>query len=537
MRPRQGQEVSSLLPGRGRRTAARLALFLYALSAHAQYQSARIATDFTGGVVLIESSAALRGGTSGLDHILAFDNGSPSTEAVGASSSIYAGVAYPFVNDIGSLRAFTLTRPPFCGFGGCGSPPYAGVVRNVRDGWEISYPGRAAISREGRWAAFSSIPLQRTTWVDLWTATETTVNDALDVSAMADDGTLVTPRGRILLASTPGRETRRFDLPFQAVSAVIGRSSTVAAVTTSTGIYRLDLSSGAIEDWAPTWDNAQLHGLSSNGQTLIFTQWNILYSLDLSGSPRRLSEEGQLVHAASLTGDDAAAIANTLSGIVRYPLDGQPPVLLIPGDTNFALPPSVLAPGLWLSMTGRGTANAQITLNGQPVDALARTPTQLTFAIPDETPTGPSQLEIQQPNSPFEPFRLTLPVQLAAPRFLIQRDLGEGNEYYADSPYILHAATGQPVSWTDPARPDESIDVLMTGLNHQGPAIQWSINRINQDDYLPLAFVSERPHDENLHWRWVRLRLPAVLPGPNCWLNAVFGDSAHSAYFTTATGL
>jgi hypothetical protein len=188
-------------------------------------------------------------------------------------------------------------------------------------------------------------------------------------------------------------------------------------------------------------------------------------------------------------------------------------------------------------MPGSGAARAAITLNGQPIEPLSRDSAQLSWAVPDEAPTGPATLEIAQPGSPFEPFRLNLPVQLAAPHFLIQRDLGEGTPYYADSPYIRHAATNEPLTFQNPARPGESIDVLMTGLNNQGPAIEWLINRINVDEYVHPVFESERPHEDNPAWRWVRLRLPDVLPGPNCWLSAVYGASASSAYFITSTGL
>lgn len=517
-------------------------ILISAVAAFAQFQSGRVAANYGGSVIVIESAAALRGGTTGPDHILSFDGGAGSTDAVVRSPPVYGGlefvgVAFPFVNVHGSLRAFTLTRPPYCSpIGGCGAPGYEGIVRNTRDGWEIRYPGRAVISREGRWAAFSSPGLQRTTWVDLWTGQETTVKDALDVTAMADDGTLVTPRAQTLLVSAPEREPRLIDLPFYVSSVLVDRSGAVAAVTSQNSIYRLDLASGNLEVWAPTWDSTKLLGIGAGGDRLLFTQWSVLYVLERGGVPRRLSGEGQYVHGAALTGDEIAAVATTLSGIVRYPLDGASGELVIPGDTNFVVKPSALAPGLWLRMAGHGTAQAAITLNRQPIGALSRTPSDLIWAVPAETPTGSAELQIAQPGSPFEPFFLTLPVQLAAPRFLIQRDLGEGSPYYADSPYLRHADTGEPINFQNPARPGESIDVLMTGLNNQGPSVEWLVNRVNVDEYVRPVFESERPHEENPYWRWVRLRLPDLLPGPNCWLSAVYGKSASSAFFFTSTG-
>ncbi len=516
-----------------------LAASLFAALASAQFQTGRIATDYFGHVSLFESGIPLRGGTSGVDHILSWDGSLMRSEEDASSTPSIDGVAWPHTNDIGTLRAVTQYRVGLCfAIGGCAPPTYTGIVRNVQDGWEFRRPGRAVISHEGRWAAFSSLRLWRTTWVDLWTGQETAADLALNPTAMADDGTLVTPIGSTLAIHTPGLEPRTFSLPFFALSALIDRTATVAAVTSLTGIYKIDLASGAISDWAPTWDNAQLLDIAPAGRRLLFSQWGVLYLLeDPAAGPTRLSEDGEFASGAALTGDQSAAIALNLSGIVRYPLDGSARELLVPGATSFPQPPVVLAPGLWLRMAGSGTAQAAITLNGQPVEPLAHDSAQLSWAVPSEMPTGSATLEIEQPGSPFEPFRKILPVQLAAPRFLIQRDLGEGTPYYADSPYIRHAETGQPVNWMNPARPGESIEVLMTGLNHQGPAIEWLVNRVNVDEYVRPVFESERPHEDNPHWRWVRLRLPDVLPGPICWLSAGYGETADSAYLTTSTGL
>jgi hypothetical protein len=508
-----------------------------AAAAWAQFQSGRLATNYSGNVVVIESTAALRGGTSGPEHILAFEDGAGSTMAVADTSSFYQGLSYPVANDHGDLRAYTLTRPPICHLGGCNDIKWEGVVLQSRDGWEVHRPGRAVISREGRWAAFSSFTPQHTSWLDLWTGDETAVDETLGVTAMADDGTLVTPREQTLLVSTPGREPRRLNLSFSALSALVDRTGAVTAVSSGRAVYRVDLSSGVVEDWAPTWDNVQLLGIDTGGNRLLFSQWNILYVVERGGPPRRLSEEGQFVYGAALTGDDTTAVASTLSGIVRYPLNDASAELVIPGATSFETKPAVLAPGLWLRMIGRGAAEAALTLNGQPVEPLSRTPSDLVWAVPEETATGSAELEIAQPGSPFAPFMLALPVQLAAPHFLIQRDLGEGTAYFADAPYIRHSDSGEPVNVSNPARPGESIEVLMTGLNHQGPAIEWLINRAYVDEYVRPLFAGERAHESNVYWHWVTLRLPEVLPGPNCWLSAVFGKSTNSASLFTSTGL
>jgi len=253
--------------------------------------------------------------------------------------------------------------------------------------------------------------------------------------------------------------------------------------------------------------------------------------------PLRLPEEGQSIEGAALSGDGSFVIASTLDGIARYELDGSGSELLVPGGTAFAVKSAVLAPGLWVRQVGRGVSAAEIRLNGNLVEPLSRSHSELIWVVPQDASTGPAGLEIGQPESPFAPYQQELPVQLAAPLFILQKDVGQGTPTFSDGPFIRHADSGEPVNFSNPARPGESVEALMTGINGQGAAIEWQVVRINTNDAVSVAFESERAHEENPNWSWVRLKLPEVIPGPNCWLNANYGVSRHSALFATSTGL
>jgi len=177
-------------------------------------QTGRVATDYSGRVVLLESSLPLKGESGGVDQILTFQDGAASVEAARSPSEIFNSVVYPFTNDHGDLRAYTVYRPPICSaIGGCGSPGYLGVVRHARDGWEVRHDGRAGLSRDGRWVVFSETSLRRTTWMDLWTAEEVVVQGrAHNVASVADDGTVATRDGNNVLVQSPGKEERVYPI-------------------------------------------------------------------------------------------------------------------------------------------------------------------------------------------------------------------------------------------------------------------------------------------------------------------------------------
>ncbi|GEM_PF-6885978 len=500
-------------------------------------QTGRVATDYYGRVVMLESSAPLKGGSGGADQILTFRDGGASVDAAGLSNIFYS-VVYPFTNDHGDLRAFSYYRSPFCsGIGGCGAPGYIGVVRHDRDGWEVRHDGRVGLSRDGRWAVFSERSFSRTTWMDLWTAEQVVAQGrAHNVASVADDGTVATASGTDLVVQSPGKEERVYPIGAEISEVLIDRTGTYVAVAGGRTIWRLDLGSGAAEVWVP-WDNTRLVDIGPRGAALLYSQWGVMYAAgEPLQQPLRLPEDGQTIEGAAMSGDGRFVIASSLDGIALYALDGSGSQLIIPGATAFVTKPAALAPGLWVRETGRGLQAAEIRLNGSLIEPLRRSHGELIWAVPKEAATGPAVVVIGQPGSPFEANRQELPLQLAAPLFILQKDVGQGTEYYADGPFIRHAGSGEPVTFVNPARPGESVEALMTGINGQGALVEWQIVRMNTDNTVPVAFESERVHEENPNWSWVRLRLPEVVPGPGCWLNANFGVARHSAMIVTSTG-
>jgi len=180
--------------------------FLAAL-AHGQLQHGRVASDFYGNVVWFETGAPpICESLWPTERIMEFSSGG-GTSVIAASPlpHLWGGVVAPHTNDNGDLRAYSFyIAGSTSGIGGTSPPSYTGVVRHVTDGWEIRRPGRVALSRDGRWAAFAAGPCRL---MDLWTGAETVL--PANASSVADDGTLLSSGTRSLGISKPGPEPRR----------------------------------------------------------------------------------------------------------------------------------------------------------------------------------------------------------------------------------------------------------------------------------------------------------------------------------------
>ncbi len=502
------------------------AFLMIATMAVGQTQSGRLATDWTGRVIVVESMDPLQGDTGGLERILSFEDGLGRTEAATNATGGSGGVIGPKTNDNGDLRGYTFYRHGMCfPIGGCSRTTFEGVVRHARDGWEVRHEGRLGLSREGRWAVFAGANFG-TVWVDLWTGESTVLSEReLGVGSVADDGSIAAPGENEVVVYGPGREPRRVALPFTPRDASIDRTGTMAAVFGENTLARVDLDSGVVEVLA-VWDNVMIEDVGPRGGVVLFSQWGVFYTVREAGvAPVRLGEEGQQIEGAALLGDGAEVMAKTLDGVARYAVDGGAGRLVIVGATGFVAPVEVAAPGQWLRRTGWGTVAAEMTWSGRKVEPLQRAHGELQWVVPEETALGAAVWEVGQPGSPFAPYREEVEVQLAAPTFLVNADLGQSPGTLENMPIVRHVEDGSPVTWMNPARSGESIEVLMTGLNGQGAAVEWLLNRIDVDSFVYPVFEQETVHPENPAWRWVRLKMPEALPSGLCSLGAVYGKS------------
>jgi hypothetical protein len=248
----------------------------------------------------------------------------------------------------------------------------------------------------------------------------------------------------------------------------------------------------------------------------------------------RLSREGFVVDSAAFTGNERSVVAATADGITRFNLETLEEELVLSGLTSFTRQPLVIAPGMWVRQEGRGLAAAEINLNGASVPSLRRSSADIVWVVPSGAPLGPAQLEIAQPGSPFQPNVRTVEVQRAAPAFVTQADAGIGNSATLDRAVIRHADSGLHVLGLDPARPGESITVLMTGLNDQASAIDWTLTLLNIAPVYSLRFESAEPHPDNANWTIVRLRMPDSLPDGLSVLGAGYEKVQSNALISTS---
>ena len=441
----------------------------------------------------------------------------------------------PRINDNGDLRAYSFYELRFNGRNYVAE--YTGVVRHVRDGWEVRHPGRVGLSRAGRWAAFAvnsfSVP---TLLLDLWTSAETVIPDNAELDSVADDGSLVSWHLRSFVVYRPGAEPRRYSLPFDAFGLRIDRYARYVAVYGDDGLWRVNLATGEVEPWVRQCDNCQVLDLGPDGASILYRQWSILYLAREPGStPSAVMRQPELpVSDAALTDAGATIIASTPDGILGHDLISSFESVQVPGPTSFTREPAILAPGLWVRQEGSGLSAAEIRLDSSDVPLLWRSSSDIRWVVPADARLGLSTLAIGQERSPFAPATRTVDVQLAAPTFILQGDAGIGPQFFFNWPIAYHAATGRPVDFADPARPGESVDLVMTGLNGQGAATTWILSALNVDVYHYPVFESAAPSPDNAQWTVVRLKMPEALPHAICALGAIYGKSVAGALIITS---
>lgn len=491
-------------------------LFLMAVVLPGQEQRGRVAADFSGRLLLFETSAALAGETAAPpERVLESADGQVTVTAASELATTWArGVSAPRTDDHGGLRAYSFWEMQYTGgIGGGRTPRYTtGVVRHARGGWEVRRPGRVGLSRDGRWAVFAQ-PAQ-TLWLDLWTGTEYVVPGyVFNVDSVADDGSVVLCSRRKLILARPGQEMREFELDFDGGSAIIDRFGNYAMLYGGSALWRLDLSTGQMTLWVPSCNNCRLLDVDFKGSKLLYTEWMFL---KLSYGPgteiiqfNSLPEEAE---GATLDGWGTRVFATMTDGIVQYDLDSGERILVMPSPTSLTRTPTALAPGMWVRLTGKGLSAATAELAGTQIEPLHRSMTTLDWVVPVEAPLGAVTLRVGQPLSVYEPATIALDVQLAAPVFIQSQEAGVTDASYPDWPVIRHASSGELVRSYDPARPGETITVLMTGLNGAAAAVEWYIVKLDTDDKFYPEIDSVEPHPNQPNWSIVRLRMPASLP-------------------------
>lgn len=503
-----------------------------------QEQRGRVATDFSGRLLLSETSAALAGETTAPpERVLESADGRVTVTAASELEAWRGGVIAPRTDDHGGLRAYSYYVQGYTSpIGGTRPAQFDGVVRHVQDGWEVRRPGRVGLSRAGRWAVFAGHDPKQTLWLDLWTETEYLASGyVFNVDSVADDGSTVLCSQHRLIMAKPGQEMQEFEFDFDVYSAIIDRFATYVMIQGGRGIWRLDLSTGQSTQWVPSCYNCRLLDVDFRGSKLLYTEWSFLKLASGPGTDliefNFLPEEAG---GATLDGWGTRVFATMTDGIVRYDLDTGERIVVMPGPASLTRTPTALAPGMWVRLTGKGLSAATVELDGAQIEPLHRSMTTLDWVVPAEAPLGSVTVRIGQPSSGFEPATLALDVQLAAPVFIQRQEAGVTNAGFPDWAVIRHAGSGELVSFYDPARPGETITVLMTGLNGAAAAVEWYVVKLNTDDKFYPVIESVEPHPDQLNWSIVRLRMPASLPDGESALAANYLKMRSGALISTS---
>lgn len=492
--------------------------------AGAQLQAGRVSTDYRGGTILMESTAALAGeGRWTGERILEWTEGQIAITAAGVPGAWQSGVIRPMTNDHGHLRAYSYwERSPSGGpaSGSPGAPRYVGVVRHVDDGWEVRRDGLVELSREGRWAVFTDNLRIRTVWLDLWLDEEFVVEGrAIFPARVADDGAVVWLEGERLIVQRPHAAPVEINLPFRASYAMMDRTGGWAAVNAGGGIHRVSLVSGTVEAWMAPCLGCSITDVSAHAAALMYLDSGTMVVVRQPGGGHQWLHR---VKNAAFTGDGRAAMAQTSEGSARFEVETAVVEQILAGPVEVINPPGALSPGVWVRSRGGGLSGAWITVNGDPVHPEELRPDGLVWVAPSNLAAGVAAVRMGQRGSPFEPSLLELPVHAALPVFVTLEDAQSENASMTQAglPYIRRAADGSEVTTLNRARPGDTIIVTMTGLNGLAASVRWSIE-IDGVEFMPV-FESSEPSGRNPHWTDVRLRLPEALPP--AWLSLLLAE-------------
>jgi len=505
--------------------AATIVLLGFSAKAQSFLSFRPVASDYSGRSILFLSYGRLSGTTEKpYPGIFGATDGTVSFVADWDSARL-GGVGGPQMNDDGGLQAYSSY------YEGIGHPYgslhpwyFWGTVHHARDGWTIRRDGQVRLSREGRWAVFTSTSPARTTWLDLWTGEEFSKPTSPEpVGSVADDGSVVfTAYPNALLLQRPFAEAVDIPLSFQPSTAMIERNSRYAAVSGASQIWRVELPRGQAEIWVPNCTPCSLVDIASNGSGLLFlTNSKLYYQGEPGSTPAAIPD----TLYASFTGNSQAIVYSNSQGVFRRDLASGTVEKILDGPAVLPSPVGDVAPGMWIRTVGQVPQNARVTVNGQEVVQSNNASGGIDWVVPENTPLGTAEMQIGNPASPFLPCTQILQVLAIRPRFIYQREASPPGEFY-DWPHLAHASDGSPVSTTNPTKPGEHVIVYITGLNGQARSLRWMVGTPGDLAQVNAALISVTDDPDHPGWTRVELQLPDSLPQPIAELR-VYADTAN----------
>lgn len=211
-----------------------------------------------------------------------------------------------------------------------------------------------------------------------------------------------------------------------------------------------------------------------------------------------------------ITSEDAGIMAATLSGDGRkaWASTGENRILEIDvetGETRERLPRSVVvhppaaptAPGSLVRLTGEGFGpEVSVTLSGAALPVISSTANELYFQVPWDAALGDAEVRVESPGaSDFEGGPVTLAILALAPAF--QR--------------LVHEDLERPVTVDDPVRAGEIMHAYMTGLGTVEPEVSCHWVTEFGDARAEMMFAGLAEGEVGVHR--VSVRLPEVIEG------------------------
>jgi len=406
--------------------------------------------------------------------------------------SNFPSLTRPEFNAAGTMLAFTGDRWCIGGSGCVGVERTQGDVLWLDGSREAPGSGMVRISANGRWAVYynstSLASPYRFYRVDFETGWSEFSGTGLHGTAgsgrrvIANDGTVLNIAGsQTLVMRKPRLPDVTIPLTFSTSFVTISDDAGFAIAQSSDGnpsLWLIDLFTHQSFPFLWAYEGVTQPALSEDGMTLLFlsgANWAAtndslavqVWTMDLiTGSLRQWTHEPSGIAEATISGDGLAAWAATGDGrVIRVDgLSGETQVFLNPSPQASSPESTVWAPGSRYRLEGSGLASARLRWQGLEIPVSLAADDHIVFIVPWAASLGPGKLEVEQPDSPFQPQQIEGEMRAVAPRFIKTSEFVHGLR-----------EDGSPLTLANPAKPGEVVILLMRGLgplDAQGRTLQ-----------------------------------------------------------------
>jgi uncharacterized protein (TIGR03437 family) len=456
----------------------------------------------------------------------------------------FPSITRPEFSSDGSRLAFTGER--WCmGGSGCVSVELKrGSVLWLDGSREAPSGGMARISANGDWAVYfnqtSLVSPYRFYRVNFATGWSELSSAGLSGAAgtgrriIASDGTVLSAAGgHALTVRKPGQPDVQISLPYSTSYVTISNNAQLAIAQSSDSVpsvWLTDLNThfSMLLLWAH--EGVTRPALSDDGSTLIFlsganyaatnnTLATQVWSMDMvTCELRQWTFEPAGIAEATVSGDGLVVWAVTKDGrLIKVDgLSGETQTFL--GTSPVAESPDGTAwsPGSRYLLKGSGLNGVQVRWQGVDAQVVSATDTAVEFLMPWEVALGSGVLEIESSGSPFQPYQINGEVRRVAPLFIKTDGYIHGLR-----------ADGSPLTLVNPAKPGETVTLLMRGLGPLNAAGQTLETVVVTDNAASIDVIDSQADLGTPGTYRLTVRIPVDATGPlTLFVRAVDQESA-----------